>query len=65
MLVSIKDSIQMNVGTLGKKSLRGKIRIFWKNHGPSIMLRSAQHPVMSNGEEELLFSQDYWAALRW
>lgn len=53
----------MSIGTF-EKSPRGKIKIFWKNHGPSIMLKSASTLVIGN-KEVLLFSQERLVALGW
>lgn len=60
MLCPIKDDIQMSIGTFGETSLRGKMKIFRKNHGPSVLLKSASTLVISN-DDKLLFSQDWCA----
>lgn len=52
----------MSTGTLWEKSARGKVEIFRKSHGPSVMLKSASTLVMST-DRELLFSQEWWAPL--
>lgn len=62
MLCPIKDDIQMSIGTFGETSLRGEMKIFRKNHGPSVLLKSASTLVISN-DDKLLFSQDWWAPL--
>lgn len=52
----------MSIGTFGETSLRGEMKIFRKNHGPSVLLKSASTLVISN-DDKLLFSQDGWAPL--
>lgn len=47
----------MSIGTFGETSLRGEMKIFRKNHGPSVLLKSASTLVISN-DDKLLFSQD-------
>lgn len=52
----------MSIGTFGETSLRGEMKIFRKNHGPSVLLKTASTLVISN-DDELLFSQDWLAPL--